>query len=230
MGVVMLSVLFISGCNGKKPSKSTFEKTLQDHFNGNQIYIGLSLKLPVKRYDANASNDIKTSFQRTGGIILGGIGDIRAELDVLTSLGLLTAEQGVEQVRMYYGNFDTQGTDQTVNTITYSESSTGSKFIRGGKESRLSYAHLRVISVDNYTEPTNLNGQIISEVSYTYVLEPIASWVKNPALLRLMPELNDLGTHHQDKGTLALYRKGWTVIDTGIEKNEPYFGKNSGLK
>lgn len=66
-------------------------------------------------------------------------------------------------------------------------------------------------SIDRFSQPASIMGQTLSEVQYTYHIEDLPDWTKDPELLKHSDWLRQLVTNpkHFETKTFILTNKGW---------------------
>ncbi|MBS0212768.1 MAG: hypothetical protein JSR26_06230 [Proteobacteria bacterium] len=85
-----------------------------------------------------------------------------------------------------------------------------------GNRAAFCYGQKHLVSIDNFTEPSNMLGQTVSNVQYTWQLYDVADWAKDAKLQAAEPDIKrELATASQptkDAGNLVLTNKGWIHV------------------
>jgi hypothetical protein len=118
-------------------------------------------------------------------------GEKTPALDALTSAGLLErTEEKTIQVKRF-------------SLTTYGRSRVTPRFC---------YGHRQVTSIDNFTAPTMVEGQQITQVHYHYKLMDLPGWADSDAMRSAFPALaKSSGDQAQDTAKLYLTPNGWRV-------------------
>lgn len=131
-------------------------------------------------------------------------------LEALTATGLLSAESGhTEQPKL-------MGIDVGFDFRRYRPTEAGAKAFRKSDDplfggSKLCFAKRRVRHVLSFTEPGDVMGLQVSQVSYLYELEDIAAWAKDAAIRKALPEIDRAVSQQQGEAnaSLVLTSEGW---------------------
>ncbi len=88
-----------------------------------------------------------------------------------------------------------------------------------GRAGAFCYATRHVEEVVRYSEPADLFGQRVSEVTYTYTLQDVAPWAESPALQAALPALaqalSDRDTPTEGTAAVVLQSDGWQMLVSG---------------
>jgi hypothetical protein len=141
-------------------------------------------------YSANAdclfSKPLSYPFEMQAGDRL--LGDVHRKLDALTAAGLLTRT--------------TEGS-----TLRYEVTLTGQQVPGKG---RFCYGSRQVTSVDNYSTPTEHNGNRFTKVEYHFVEKNSPDWAKVRAIQTAFPAVaKAVAEEPIDQATLVLTPDGW---------------------
>ncbi len=204
--VLLASTLMIVGCGGKKAaSKKNFEKALNAHFlkEGPEC---LRVKWPVLL----SEREIKeVSWGHNPG----------ERMEALVKVGLFEKEETKGKKSSY--------SDEIIPLTRYTLSEKGKTFIQGPEEktsykragetidqtkASLCYGQPRLDKVIKWDEPWT-DGVTRTTVYYTYNLDDLEDWVKDPAIqkafFKISGSLEDLSEEQKD--ILKLTSEGWEV-------------------
>lgn len=85
----------------------------------------------------------------------------------------------------------------------------------GGSYTSLCSGKKEVVDIVRYSEPSAMMGQTISQVTYTYNITDLASWMRDPAFLKAYPvDLRAADAPVEAKMGLILMSDGWRVPDS----------------
>ena len=122
------------------------------------------------------------------------LADTRKQLEALSSEGLLTR---------------TTMTDNGESLIVFGMTPEGRKVPGSG---RFCYGKREVVSVDNYSAPSEFRGVQMTHVGYHYMMKDSATWAKAPAVKTAFPTVaRSLSDGAVDEATLVLEKEGWTL-------------------
>lgn len=87
----------------------------------------------------------------------------------------------------------------------------------GSEGGALCFGTPHVEKIVRYSEPADLFGQQVSEVTYRYTLQEVATWAEDPDLQRAFPHLAEVLAAQTEpaerKASLVLNSDGWSVIE-----------------
>jgi hypothetical protein len=137
-----------------------------------------------------------------------------APLDALVNAGLLKSSRTeVEQGQSMFGN-DTKKVAVFAYDFTdkgksaFKEEAQKSSF--GGTHSGFCYGKPEVDEVTQFTQPGDMMGMTISQVSYKYHLADLPDWAKNPKVKAAFPDLaRNTADNLESKAALVLTNDGW---------------------
>jgi hypothetical protein len=204
-----LSLLAVGCGDPKQANKDNFAKAisqslqknpgeLANHgFGGSQsCFIHLGNQFPQKLTQSS-------KFARPGRNILPTI----ARLDILAQQGLLTSSTIKEEESKFDGRVVTKSYDVTDKGKPKVIQS------KDGKQLYLPYCKLAFKEVTSYTEPAEGMGAKYSQVNFTYTIENVDDWAKDPANYEQFPEAKGataiVGQPIEGKMILILTNEGW---------------------
>jgi hypothetical protein len=130
-----------------------------------------------------------------------------ARLDILAQQGLLTSSTIKEEESKFDGRVVTKSYDVTDKGKPKVIQS------KDGKHLYLPYCKLAFKEVTSYTEPAEGMGAKYSQVNFTYTIENVDDWAKDPANYEQFPEAKAataiVGKPIEGKMTLILTNEGW---------------------
>jgi hypothetical protein len=202
--------LLAVGCgNPKQASKDNFSEVISQSlqknpgelakhgFGGAQsCFIHLGSQFPQTLTQSS-------KFARPGRNIVPTI----ARLDILAQQGLLTSRTIKEEESKFDGRVVTKSYDATDKSKPKVIQS------KDGKHLYLPYCKLAFKEVTSYTEPAEGMGAKYSQVNFTYMIETVDDWAKDPANHEQFPEAKAVaaivGKPIEGKMTLILTNEGW---------------------
>lgn len=135
--------------------------------------------------------------------------DVREQFAALADAGLLSRHDGVP--RPGYAEYRLTPVGEQAYR-TYEES-------LDGRAGAFCYATPHVEEVVRYSEPADLLGQRVSEVTYTYTLQDVAPWAEGPALQEMVPSLaqtlSNRDTPTEGTAAVVLQSDGWQMLVSG---------------
>ncbi len=196
MAALLALLVCAAGCDSKKASTGNFKAALQKHFD----------KYPA--CDRDMSFPEQFTLGRDGKPD-DTMGHGRRD-KVLKDAGLLTVKEGTV---VQPGNLFMPRTQEHVLTydIAPGHKDEWTTDETNPKHPHLCYAKIKIVSVDNYSEPGDMLGHTISEVDFTYELTHLADWAKAKDVQEAMPEIKtkvDAGAQ-KSKTMLILTHNGW---------------------
>jgi hypothetical protein len=203
----LIGALAISGCNDpKKASEANFKTAAQQFLDSAYPTCYFEAKFPYK----------------TDGFSINNTPDI---LHVLAQKGLLTEK---ELSRKHYDATWAMGAHDVV-ANSYDLTDEGKKYYKvdasknliGKPVSGFCFGKATVSAVVNFTEPSDMMGQKISRVTYSYKVTDIPDWAKSPEITALSSKLaNDVNSEKDPQkitNVFLLTNNGWI--------HEKLFGK-----
>lgn len=188
LGLLVLT-LSLTGCsNPQEASNSNFSKAIQAFLSSREQ----ALCLPLAK-------------QQTPFVLVNSSSDKR-QTDILVELGLLKSKKTQVEVSQLFGTTNKEGTE-------YDLTSDGKKYLVELSSQRIGFCTgtYKVSTIENFTTPTAYNGITVSQVNFTYKLDNLAKWAKNPAVLNFDGKLKQLleTNERQGKATLFQTNNGW---------------------
>jgi hypothetical protein len=191
--IVVVLVLFASGCDKNKPSPSNFKAVLQKYYDTHEFCTDQDITLSKD----GMLQDVTTNR------------GIHIWISALIKDGYLASTTGGYSGKAVYSI----PADKASEWIVNEDSGTGWYY----KKIRPCYGYAQVLNVDNYTEPSQgIGGQSLSVVEYRYQLPKVASWAKDPEVQKALlnsSSLEDLDNEtkaiQQGKMNLVLTHNGW---------------------
>jgi hypothetical protein len=112
--------------------------------------------------------------------------------------------------------FDGAVTDQ-VAAVSYQLTDKGSQLYYNDEDASGSMygfiiADAKLVSIDGYSKPKNLNGKTVSDVTFTYTGGDLYPWTEKIELGHYIAEVNVATTAHQKTITLEKSSSGWSSI------------------
>lgn len=185
-------VLGISGCgSAKDANKGNFSKAIQSYLDTQK---GLCAAIPAKEYPFTLANK-------------GWFADQKKRADALVDAGLLTRRD--TQVKADFGNAMQEGSEYQLTEQGNEYRVAGGANTMGGHDAFCSGKY-EVVSIENFTEPSDAMGVTISRVNYRYVLKGAADWMGADAVQAAYPEIKKQSEGEiQGKAVLVLTNEGW---------------------
>ena len=79
-------------------------------------------------------------------------------------------------------------------------------------DGRFCYGKREVVSVDNFSAPSEFRGVQMTHVGYHYTMKDSAVWAQDPAVKTAFPSVaRALSPEAVDEATLVLEKEGWTL-------------------
>lgn len=198
-------VPFLGACsNPKDANNENFEKAIQSYLDG---------KYPKCYFVSNFPTESNQS-------LMFGNAD---KLSALAKAGLLSETElsrktnsWDKKVRVNY-SYDLTDEGRNYYKSDVWEGATGKK--KGG----FCFGKAKITSIDSFTEPADMMGQIISRVNYSYTVTGFPEWAKNATLLESHKELKkEVSSNNKpvsDRDVLLLTNNGW--IHERLFKKKP---------
>lgn len=179
----------------------------------------------------NTIRALESYFQKTRACIqispsFTGLGNVTSDMmtenhkvlfDYLSEKGMYKKEAREESRLHLYKN------DHKVKINTYTLTDFGSKFVgrylsNEMPEEGLCYGKKKLISVSDFTAPTDFMGKRLSVVQYKYKIDLIEDWAKNENFYKfsekLKKEINGIEVTSEE--TLMKYGSGWRVANEHV--------------
>lgn len=210
-----LSITALAGCsNAKEANKSNFAHAINDWIEKGPPCLNVpdgTVTAPGQKYDALPAYVEATPMKQQFAE------EARqrrlAPLDALVDAGImkkLTTE--IEQRNMF------GGAERKVAVIAFDLTDRGKAAYSkdagpstmGGKRTGLCYGKPHVDEVTNFTQPSDMMGMTLSQVSYKYHLTDLPDWAKNPKVKAAFPDLARNTAESLDgKAAVVLTNDGW---------------------
>lgn len=215
VAVLALPIIALAGCsNPKEASKSNFEHAINDWIEKGPPCLDIpdgTVTAPGQKYDALPAYVEATP--RTQPFAEESRQRRLAPLDALVDAGLFKkATTEIEQQNMF------GGAERKVAVIAYDFTDAGKaafsedagESIMGGKRSGLCYGKPHVDEVTNFTQPADMMGMTLSQVSYTYHLADLPAWANNPKVKAAFPDVaRNTAKSLEAKAAVVLTNDGW---------------------
>lgn len=136
-----------------------------------------------------------------------------APLEALVDAGVLKSTRTEIERRSMFGDRENK-----VAVIAYDFTENGKasfkedagRSVFGGTRSGLCYGKPQVDEVTQFTQPGEMMGMTLSQVSYKYHLADLPDWAKNPKVKAAFPDLaRNTAESIDGKATLILTNDGW---------------------
>lgn len=213
--IATVSAVALAGCsNSKEASKGNFEHAINDWIEKQPPCLGVpdgTVTAPGQKYgslpvyvEATPSKSPYDEESRQRRL---------APLTALAEAGLLkVTKTEIEQKNMFGGS------EQKVAVMAFDLSDKGksaysnesSKTAMSGVRSGFCYGKPHVDEVTNFTQPGDMMGMTISQVSYKYHLADLPDWAENAKVTEAFPELKRNTAESRDaKAAVVLTNDGW---------------------
>jgi len=213
--VFALSIIALAGCsNAKEASKGNFEHAINEWIEKGPPCLDIpdgTVTAPGQKYDAlpayvEATPKTQSFAEEVRQRRLG-------PLDALVDAGLMKkTPTEIEQQTMFGsagGKVAVIAYDFTSEGKAAFSDAAGSSMM-GGKRSGLCYGKPHVDEVTNFTQPADMMGMTLSQVSYKYHLADLPAWAKNPKMKAAFPDLARNTAESLDaKAAVVLTNDGW---------------------
>ncbi|WP_267397015.1 MULTISPECIES: hypothetical protein [unclassified Sphingomonas] len=213
--VIALSIIALAGCsNPKEANKSNFEHAINEWIEKGPPCLDVpngTVTAPGQKYDALPA--YVEAAPKTQPFAEESRQRRLAPLDALVDAGLMKkTPTEIEQQNMF------GGAERKVAVIAYDFTNEGKAAFSGdagpsamgGKRSGLCYGKPHVDEVTNFTQPADMMGMTLSQVSYKYHLADLPAWTKNPKVKAAFPDLARNTAESLDaKAAVVLTNDGW---------------------
>jgi hypothetical protein len=213
--VFALSVIALAGCsNPKEANKSNFEHAVNEWIEKLPPCLDVpngTVTAPGQKYDALPA--YVEAVPKTQPFAEESRQRRLAPLDALVDAGLMKkTPTEIEQQNMF------GGAERKVAVIAYDFTNEGTAAFKddagsstmGGKRSGLCYGKPHVDEVTNFTQPADMMGMTLSQVSYKYHLADLPAWAKNAKVKAAFPDLARNTAESLDaKAAVVLTNDGW---------------------
>jgi hypothetical protein len=216
-----LSVVSIGCSNPKEVSKDNFGKVIAQSLKEHPeklVYYGLG-------YKDSCFYDVGSKLTAQGDVYPAKAGrDIGASpgtyssgdrLDILAKLGLFTSQVIKEDETPYNGKMVTK---------EYTPTDQGKSKIMSTKSGRryIPFCKIALKSVTSYIEPSDAGYGKQTYVKFTYMIEDVDAWAKDPANQDVFPQLkavnNMIGKPIEANMNMVLTSEGWVNSDDSVDK------------
>ncbi|MBY9064881.1 hypothetical protein K7957_18250 [Sphingomonas yunnanensis] len=213
--ILALSTIALAGCsNSKEANKSNFEHAINEWIEKGPPCLDVpdgTVTAPGQKYNAlpayveatpKAQPFAEESRQRR-----------LAPLEALVDAGLMKKTTTVIEQENMFG-----GAERKVAVLAYDFTSEGKAAfeddarpsVMGGKRSGLCYGKPHVDEITNFTQPADMMGMTLSQVSYKYHLADLPGWAKNQKMKAAFPNLARNTAESLDaKAAVILTNDGW---------------------
>lgn len=181
------------GCSSKAASKGNFKDVLQSWWDKHPACESLPWTMPM-------------TLDSRG---YGFLPQIKADLDALTSAGLLTSRTENVPGRGY------ANPNAPAFTVTYGIGGPNKAAWTNNplsNQPELCYSKVKVASIDNYTEPSDMMGAKVSQVAYTVKYDDLPSWARDAKVQNSLPAMKQALAKAEQQRTdiLVLTANGWS--------------------
>ncbi|MEO4047867.1 hypothetical protein AAFN46_12355 [Pseudomonas sp. CAU 1711] len=182
----------VVGCGGvKDANKGNFAKAVQAYLDSQN---GVCAAIPAKEYPFSLANK-------------GWFPDMKQRADALVDVGLLTRTD--TQVKASFGKAMEEGSEYQLTELGKKFLVAGGANTMGGHDAFCSGKY-EIVEIENFTEPSDAAGTMISRVNYSYKVKDVADWVKSEDLSAAYESLKDqVEGEVRDKAVLVLTNEGW---------------------
>jgi hypothetical protein len=213
-GCLGLSILTIGCGNSKEANKGNFAKAIEKSLQTNattlrevgsgrmeSCFIHIGNKIPEQ-----ITQDLKSNLKPRANTILSRSASV-PRMDILAEHGFFTSTVVKEQKDKFSHILvkEYSPTDLAKSKIISIDS---------GRHHYIPYCKIGLKEVKSYTEPADGMGATYSQVKYTYVINDIEDWAKNPAYHEQFPEvkavMEKIGKPIDGEIALVLTNEGWT--------------------
>lgn len=215
VSVLALSIVTLAGCsNPKEASKSNFEHAINDWIEKSPPCLDVpdgTVTAPGQKYNA------LPAYVEVTPATLPFAEEARqrrlAPLDALVDAGLMEKTATEIERRSTFGDSEKK---IAVFAYDFTEKGKGAftkdagKSAFGGTRSGLCYGKPQVDEVTNFTQPGDMMGMTLSQVSYKYHLADLPDWANNPKVKAAFPDLaRNTADSLEAKTAVVLTNDGW---------------------
>ena len=182
---ISLLSIFLLACNeNKQVTKESFKKPIEDF-----IKTQNGACLPPLLREVPYQVAYKSLAQR----------DALIEAETLVKIGLLTKRE-VEKRNRYDNDYYEYDLSENGRRL-FRTSSKGGRFCTGRQE---------LVSIDNFTEPSDLHGVKVSHVQYTVVVKDLDEWLRINFFEKFPKDSSNKSSfQEQKKNSFILTANGW---------------------
>lgn len=213
---LIVSAALLAGCsNPKEASKSNFQHAINDWIEKAPPCLAMPDGTVTA---ANQKHDSLPVYVEAAAATRPYAEENRqrhiAPLDALVDAGLLHSTR--TEIEQGQGIF--VGNGGKVAVLAYDLTDKGKAALKdeadksgfGGMQPRFCYGKPQVDEVTNFTQPADMMGMTLSQVSYSYHLADLPDWTKNAKVQAAFPALatNTAGTRDA-KAAVVLTNDGW---------------------
>lgn len=194
---VVLTALVLVGCGSKQDAnEKNFKIAIQNYLDSAYPKCYFFENFPAVAMDFDLKNE-------------------KGTLAALLKTGLVSVKDEPHEEAQFFGN------KKTVIKPTFYLTEEGKKFYKTDVEKTLGGQSIggfcmgkaKVQDVPQFTEPSDMFGQKISRVNYTYVVSDLPSWTKSPEILSaipsLKPDVESENTPIKGLDAVVLTNNGW---------------------
>lgn len=213
--LLALSIAALAGCsNAKEANKSNFARAINDWIEKGPPCLNVpdgTVTAPGQRYDALPA--YVEAVPRKQQFAEEARQRRLAPLDALVDAGIMKKSTIEVEQRNMFG-----GAERKVAVIAYDLTDQGKaayskdagSSTMGGKRTGLCYGKPHVDEVTNFTQPADMMGMTLSQVSYKYHLVDLPAWVNNSKVKAAFPDLARNTAESLDgKAAVVLTNDGW---------------------
>lgn len=213
--MVAIPLAVLAGCsNSKSPSKSNFEHAINDWIEKDPPCLSIpqgSLQSPGQDYGAlpryvAATPATQPFAEQTRQRYL-------APLDALVDAGLMKKSWTEIAEKQMFGS-----SEKKVPVVAYDLADKGKSALKPenakgdsiGQRLQLCYGKPEVVEIKQFTQPGDMMGMTVSQVSYSYHLADLPDWAKNAKMKEAFPDLARNTAESIDrKAAVVLTNDGW---------------------
>jgi hypothetical protein len=194
---VVLGALLLTGCGSKQDAnEKNFKVAIQNYLDSTYPKCYFFENFPAVAADFDLKNE-------------------KATLAALLKTGLVSVKDEPHEEKTLFGD------KKTSIKPTFYLTEEGKKFYKADIEKTLGGQSIggfcvgkaKVQDVPQFTEPSDMFGQKISRVNYTYVVSDLPSWTKSPEILSaipsLKPDVESENTPIKGLDAVILTNNGW---------------------
>ena len=191
----LLAAVLMTGCsNSKDASESNFKAALQEYYDQKPACLDLSITFP---YEESKNSYFLMKNEKV--------------LNELVNLGFLTVEE--TEVESRYNMYGKKSPEEA---LKYDLTDQGRKQANLSDEhnQNFCYGNYEVVDVKNFTEPTDMMGETVARVNFSFKLTNVDDWAKESPvfkeqLIGVKRSFLALDKPIDSKAELILTNKGW---------------------
>jgi hypothetical protein len=134
----------------------------------------------------------------------------RPQLEALAQVGIVSKTSFEKPEQTF------SGPGKPVSYTRYSVAPAGDSVLRKGSDkflggSDLCFAKRKITKIESFTEPADLMGRRVSQVTYDYELIDVAPWANDPAIKKAFPAIGSAlaSQSAQQSEGMILTSSGW---------------------